>query len=749
MLPLTTVTLIVNGLMLTLAIGSLFIILWQDARRDSNIHFSIFMLTMVLWSSGSILGRATAQISVDEDITLIGLRILEVGFAGACISIYALSATLTQTRSTFFWATVLAGIIILIGYQFFLAALDVEFQYEIGENGLLMYTFPRVNHLLYLLFSFGTFFIVWQNLSKIKQPTLSFGLLLFSLGQTASLLSPRLRALAIAEDTSTLAAISVSYAFVRSQVMAPLLGRSKQLEVVRDVGLAITSRVHSGEVLDTIAGQAAYLLQGDGSAIYLKRDQYLVLEAVHNIPRKFIGTTLKLSEGVVGQVATQREGILINDYRNEWSGVPDMPLAFETFGALVCVPLIFRDDIVGVLLVVEGRDGRLFDQEDMHLLQLLGPQAAVAITTSRLFDRQRALTNELTTAKTQLETVLISTENPVIAVDRKLRVIFANPAAISLISPKNQLTNFTGKCLLDFVDRKLLPQDARTLLHDLRMVRSHIYEINTNSHDYLCHVAQLEKPSKGWVAVLNDVTKLKEVDRLKSQMVRMTSHDLKNPLFAIMTYMELLEDDGAEIFTDDIHGHVKAIWKQLERMQRIISGILDLEKVQSGAPPMERCDLDSILRSIVREMEDLAESKHIKLESRLADTLPTVMGDGEQLRQAIANLVDNAIKFTPEHGTIWVHSEVKESTIVISVQDTGIGIPKHAQSQVFDRFFRVKRTESEMQNVHGSGLGLSLVKAVVDHHKGRIWLRSEENKGTTFYITLPIAKEPERQLASL
>jgi signal transduction histidine kinase len=749
MLPLTTVTLIVNGLMLTLAIGSLFIILWQDSRRDSNIYFSIFMLAMVLWASGSLLGRATAQISIDENLTLVGLRLLEVGFAGACLSIYALSATLTQTRSTLFWATVLAGIIILIGYQIFLAALDVSFQYDIDEQGLLTFTFPRVNHLLYLVFSIGTFFIVWQNLSKIKQPTLSFGLLLFSFGQIASLLSPRLRALAIAEDTSTLAALSISYAFVRSQVMAPLLGRSKQLEVVRDVGLAITSRVHSEEVLDTIAAQAANLLQGDGSAIYLKRDQYLVLETVHNIPRKFIGTTLKLSEGVAGKVATQREGLLINDYRHSWSGTPDMPLAFETFGALVCVPLIFRDDIVGVLLVVEGRDGRLFDQEDMHLLQLLGPQAAVAITNSRLFDRQRALTDELTIAKTQLETVLISTENPVIAVDRKLRVIFANPAAISLISSDNHLTSITGQGLLDFVDKSLLPQNARTLLHDLRMVRSHIYEINTNDHDYLCHVAQLEKPNHGWVAVLNDVTKLKQVDRLKSQMVRMTSHDLKNPLFAIMTYMQLLEDDGEKIFTDDIHGHVKAIWKQLDRMQRIISGILDLEKVQSGAPPMESCDLGLILRTIVREMEDLSVSKHIKLESSLAENLPPVMGDGEQLRQAIVNLIDNAIKFTPEHGSIWVRSELKDNTIVISVQDNGIGIPKHAQSQVFDRFFRVKRADSPTLDARGSGLGLSLVKAVIDHHKGRIWLRSEENKGTTFFITLPIAKEAERQLASL
>ena len=747
MLTLTTATLIVNGLMLTLAIGSLFIILWQDSRRDTNIYFSIFMLAMVLWASGSLLSRATAQVSVDEDLTLVGLRILEIGFASACLSIYALAATLTQTRSTFFWSTILAAIILLIGYQVFLAAADVSFQFEISDQGLLTYTFPRVNHLIYLMSSIGTFFIVWQNLNKIKQPTLTFGLLLFSFGQTASLLSPRLRGLAIAEDTSTLAALTISYAFVRSQVMAPLLGRTKQLEVVRDVGLAITSRVHSGEVLDTIAAQAANLLQSDGSAIYLKRDQYLVLEAVHNIPRKFIGTTLTLAEGVVGKVATQREGQLINDYRRVWNGKPDMPLAFETFGALVCVPLIFRDDVVGVLLVIEGRDGRLFDQEDMHLLQLLGPQAAVAITNSRLFDQQRALTDELDSAKTQLETVLISTENPVIAVDRQLRIIFANPAAISLISSDKRLTNITGQGVLDLVDKSLLPQNARALARDLRLVRSHIYEINTNDHDYLCHVARLEKPSQGWVAVLNDVTKLKQVDRLKSQMVRMTSHDLKNPLFAIMTYMQLLEDDGEGIFTDDINGHVKAIWKQLDRMQRIISGILDLEKVQSGAPPMEACDIANILSTIVREMEDLSTSKQIKLESLLAETLPAVMGDGEQLRQAIVNLIDNAIKFTPEKGTIWVRSETRDNTIVISVQDNGIGIPKYAQSQVFDRFFRVKRSESNRQDARGSGLGLSLVKAVVDHHKGRIWLRSEENKGTTFFITLPISKEAEKQLA--
>lgn len=727
MLTLITVTLITNGLMLTLALAALFLILWQNARREINIYFSLFMLAMVTWSAGSLLSRATALVAVDENLTVVGLNLLEIGFGGACIALFLLVSALTDTRSLFTWSLAVGSAAVFILNKTALSLVDLSFQYDISVTGVLNYSFPIVDTLIYLVVVSATLISVWQNLPKIKETSMILGLLVFCLGQLVVLISPRLRTLGSAEHTATLAALTISYAIVRSQVMEPLIGRAKELEAVQKIGLAITSSLDPREALQTIAAQAAGLLRIDGSLIFLRRENELILEAVYNIPEKFLGGRLTLQEGIAGKVARERRGFMLHDYRREWHGVPDIPIAKKTFGSVLGVPLMFREDVVGVLVTVEGVEGRLFTNDDLHLLQLLGPQAAVAITNSFLFEKERAVAN-------QLETVLFSTENPVISVSHDLKIIFANPASTSLITNDPFHSSIIGKSLLDFIQPDLLPQNIRGLLRDLRKSRSHVYEIHLKDHDYLCHIARLEKPNRGWVAVLNDVTQLKEIDRLKSQMVRMTSHDLKNPLFATMTYMQLLEEDVEGV--EGAQRNIASIWKQLDRMERIVNGILDLEKVSSGAPPFELCNLQQLLNNAIRSYEDIAirRNQSLALESNL--TASHVLGDAPQLEQVFSNLIDNAIKFTPEGGTIRVVAEMQENSVIISIEDTGIGIPVEAQSQVFDRYFRANGVKDK---IPGSGVGLSLVKAIVDRHRGRIWLRSEEGKGSTFFVTLPIA----------
>lgn len=741
MFTLLTIALISNGLMLTIALGSLFIILWQDARRESNIYFGIFMLAMMVWASGSLLSRITALASADLEFTLVGLRLLEIGFGAACISLYLLTITTTEIQSLLFRSALLSGLFLLFVYQAALALLQVEPDYTINADGILLYQFGIVNGLIYLAFSVTTLAVVWRNFNRIRQPSLSAGFMLFSFGQTMALISPRLREFAFAEITSTIATLILSYAFVRRQVMEPLLGHTKQLEVVRDVGLAITSLRHFEDVLETIATQAANLLSANASAIFLKQGDELVLKAAavidnkHTIPERFIGNAaLKLGEGVVGTVAVERQGRLLNSYRREWKGKPDIPMAFETFGALLCVPLVYRDEVVGVLLVVSGRGGRLFDKEDMHLLELLAPQSAVAISNSRLYD-------EVLTSQDQLKTVLFSTENPVLAVDRKLNIIFANPALAKIIG-SDVAEEISNRSLFDFVSRDLLPENLRQFNESIKKTHSFVYEVHIRNHDYWCHVAPLTQPKKGWVAVLNDITRLKEVDRLKSEMVRMTSHDLRNPLSSIIAYMDLLGEDGNQVFSDTMQKNYEAIWTQVKRMQRIIEGILNLERVESGAPPLESFDLRKVLVRCVKEMEGQAASGGLILHEEIQDNLPPIFGDAQQIGQAITNLVDNAIKFTSPGGSVWVRAQQLDGQILISIQDTGIGIPREAQSRVFDRFFRVENHSHKQ--IKGSGLGLSLVKAVVDRHNGRIWFHSEENKGTTFSIILPIVSRATR-----
>jgi len=180
---------------------------------------------------------------------------------------------------------------------------------------------------------------------------------------------------------------------------------------------------------------------------------------------------------------------------------------------------------------------------------------------------------------------------------------------------------------------------------------------------------------------------------------------------------------------------VNTIWTQLQRMNQIISGILNLERIQSGAMIVEPCALDQILRNAVQEFEPQALKNGVQIHVDIPVELPSFSGNGRDLTQAINNVVENAVKYTENGGTIKVRAEVVGGQILIHVQDTGIGIAYDDQPRIFEQFFR--SSNSTVQAIDGSGLGLSLVKAVIEAHEGRIWLESELDKGTVIHIALP------------
>jgi two-component system phosphate regulon sensor histidine kinase PhoR len=731
------IALLFNGLTLALALGLLILVVWQDPSSVANRYFSLFLFMMIIWASGALLGRAAAYVNAGSGMIQTGLHLLEVGFSGASVSIYIYSAVITGVRGRLFHIMSLAGLGVIFAYQVLLLVTSAPRAFEVTDSGTLVYGFGTASTVLYLAFQASTIVLVWRNRLKIRTRALAVGILLFVIGQMSGLLSPRLRALGVSEDVSAVAALIMSYSVVRQQIMVPLLGRAKQLEAVRDVGLAVTSQLRLQETLSSIAAQAAGLLDADGAAIFLKRDAMLALAAVFNLPEQFVGIQVPMGQGVVGTVAIERHGRRVDSYRRDWKGETDLPLAREAFGAVACVPLMFASEVVGVLLVVQGRQGRLFSREDVHLLELLGPQAAVAITNSRLFEAERQLSSDLTAAKDQLEVVLTSTENPVVAVDRQFRIIFVNPAALKLLGAVDQPV---GGRIVDLVPSRFLPSSLRRALRDLRERGVHIYEIATDERTYLCHVAELGRPRlEGWVAVLNDVTQLKELDRLKNQMIQMTSHDLKNPLQAAMSYIELLTEDCEQFFTEDMNEYIKIIWTQLTRMYRIINGILDLERIQSGTLALEECGLEDLLGRAVVDLADQARGKGLTLELEIEEKLPLVLGDPQQLSQVFANLVDNAVKFTPPGGRVCVRAHANKKQVCIDVTDTGIGIAAEDRAHVFDRFYRARH--QGVVHAGGSGLGLSLVKAIVDNHRGDIELESESGKGTTVRVRLPALNE--------
>lgn len=183
---------------------------------------------------------------------------------------------------------------------------------------------------------------------------------------------------------------------------------------------------------------------------------------------------------------------------------------------------------------------------------------------------------------------------------------------------------------------------------------------------------------------------------------------------------------------------VNTIWSQLLPMNRIISGILGLERIRNTTLTYEDCAIDQLVTTSVQELVSQAGRKAIKIDADIPDDLLGAPCNRQHLTQAISNIIENAIKFTPERGQICIRADARDGFIYVDVEDSGIGISEEEQPRIFEQFFR--GTHPGIEQVQGSGLGLSLVKAVIDAHQGHVWLESKVNVGTVVHLTLPMRR---------
>lgn len=238
-----------------------------------------------------------------------------------------------------------------------------------------------------------------------------------------------------------------------------------------------------------------------------------------------------------------------------------------------------------------------------------------------------------------------------------------------------------------------------------------------------------------WVIILADITQLAELSELKTRMIRMASHDLKNPLSRITGYADLI------LMRDNLNDRVTKFTRYIaqagEEMAQIINDILDLEQLRDGVVPYESIDFAKLVREIITRHEPDAERKAQTLTDRVSTNALQVQGNYRQLSQVVSNLLSNAIKYTPEDGSVSVILEdSKTATLQLAIRDTGYGISKEAQAELFTPFYRVRTKDTA--HISGTGLGLSLVKSVVEKHNGRVWVESQEGEGSTFFVELPI-----------
>ncbi len=431
-----------------------------------------------------------------------------------------------------------------------------------------------------------------------------------------------------------------------------------------------------------------------------------------------------LDQVFMGILSRNREPLILRDLQEAAGALPRVPYLRSAAAFAVRA----QNRTSAVLWVGSSETGG-FDTARISFLNTLANQAGILVENARLFQAAEG-------GRRRLAAILASTTDAILVTDQNHRLLLINPAAQRLLGLDE--TSY-GRDL----DQLSLPAPLKQALLDSGAEQgTQTVEVpfadNRIFSAGLAPIYTAEGRMLGKVAVLRDVTHFKELDEMKSDFVATVSHDLRAPLTFIRGYTAMLSMVGD--LNDRQVQYVERILEGIDQMSALISDLLNLRRIEAGVGiRQEPCRLGLILIEAVDAMRARAAGKGLTLRLDSSEGSPLVIGDRTLLRQAISNLVDNAIKYTPSGGQVKVGVRVTDSEAIVYVADTGIGISLEDQARLFEKFHRIKRRETA--DIPGTGLGLALVKSIVERMKGRIWVESELNRGSTFYIALPLAPE--------
>ena len=413
----------------------------------------------------------------------------------------------------------------------------------------------------------------------------------------------------------------------------------------------------------------------------------------------------------------------------------DFPLnlSMPNPAALLAVALRYENRYYGALWAAYEQT-RNFSEADIRFAKTLAGQAALAISNASLYQNVVA-------SRRQLEAILNSTPDPVLVTDHRNRLLLANRAANQALgldseSSAGQPTErvIQQRVLFDLLQASTKQQQSAEIV--LKDNRTYLATAST---------VTVEGRPVGRVCILRDVTHFKELDTMKSEFVATVSHDLRSPLTLMRGYATMLPMVGE--MNEQQQSYARKIISGVENMTQLVNNLLDLGRIEVGVGlEVEDVAVLDILERVTGSLQHLAVEKNIELAVELPRDMPhAVEADASLLHQAVYNLVENAIKYTPPGGRVTVRTTSDREVLTFEIADTGIGIPAADLPRLFEKFYRGSQREARAQ--HGTGLGLAIVQSIAAQHGGRAWVQSQPGQGSTFYLAIPLV-QPDTTPAS-
>ena len=425
------------------------------------------------------------------------------------------------------------------------------------------------------------------------------------------------------------------------------------------------------------------------------------------------------------------------------------------FWESVEIPILCKD---GRIRIVLWNSANIYDKDGKTLMATIA-QGQDITARKQMEKRIYAHTKDLEHEKAKDEAILSSIGHGVVATDEAEKVLFSNKGFEQICGfPEKELI---GRKLSDVVliqDEKgqTIPFEKNPLINTMASQKK---TSDISTQNYYCVRKDktripvaitaspiiLDKKIIGAISVYRDITREREIDRAKTEFVSLASHQLRTPLASINLAAEMLLGGIAGEPTRDQRKYLRTIRSSIKEMAELIETLLNISRIESGALSInpEPTSLPHFIDDLLRDFSIQIEDKKINLKRDYDKVIPPLNIDRKLMQLIFDNLISNAIKYTKIKDTIAVAIKRNNHAVIVSVSDTGCGIPNHQHSQVFTKLFRADNLLKA--ETKGSGLGLYIVKACVDQYGGKVWFESEENIGTTFYVTLPLKGMRKRE----
>ncbi|MEW6375988.1 MAG: ATP-binding protein [Thermodesulfobacteriota bacterium] len=361
-------------------------------------------------------------------------------------------------------------------------------------------------------------------------------------------------------------------------------------------------------------------------------------------------------------------------------------------------------------------------------------------------ERERSL-RDIATEKSKIKTIINCMGDGVLVCDGDSCMVLTNPAAGRMlkIPEASLLGNLLSHCNLPLELSKAMEESLKTKETGYTSVSQELSIGEPGEISLRSHTAPVRNDLgeiMGAVTVLQDISHLKELDKMKSEFIAMVTHELRAPIAAVEQQLTVILNKMAGEVTEKQEQLLSRAKERTKGLLTLIKDLLDLSKIEAGKMVQykEPLPLQEVIQRVVDLMRSEAEVKKIDLQFSAPPRIPMINADRNSMEGIFTNLISNAIKYTLEGGKVWITLSEEGGFVKATVSDTGIGIKKEDLPRIFDKFYRVKTTET--RQIVGTGLGLSIVKSIVDAHLGSISVESEVGKGTTFTVLFPKESNP-------